>query len=122
MYLLITFALVATVCIIMAYRDHYAYDPVWQILAVLTGIFLFICLIGIPINRASTKGDIVKFKSVQQTLATQRLRENSDIERAAIARTIAEKNEWLAETQFYARGHWLDIFYPSEILSLKPIE
>ncbi|MBU0847089.1 hypothetical protein KKH23_07835 [Patescibacteria group bacterium] len=83
------------------------------------GIAIFgIMVIAIPITRFSCISEIVKFESVQTSILEARQNDNiSEFELAALQQKVIEKNEWLAEQQFWA-NHWLcDLHYPTKRLN-----
>lgn len=124
MYLLLSTIAFAVIAGLIAYllRRNYL-DTIGPMFLILASVILSIAIIGIPVSRVSEIGNIQKFEAIRATIEKQRSNaNNSEIERAAILQTIAEQNAWLAERKFYAGSRWLDIYFPKQILTLKPIE
>ena len=108
------------------------------ILAVISGIFLIICLIVLVVNPIEVKGDISKFLATKATIEKarkinyKRIDGLSDIktidiqevativENAVIQHKVIESNQWLAKQQYYNStifGLWI----PNDVDKLEPI-
>ncbi len=90
--------------------------------AFLSGLILAVILIVLPIIRATIKAEISGFEACRSTLILAR--ENKSIslyELAAIQSMASEKNDWLAQEQYWAKNPITNWFIPKEILQIRPI-
>ena len=92
-------------------------------LSLIVGIVLFCVIINLFIQPISTKSHIAEFKAIQATFQEARLNQNiSALELVAIQQKVAERNEWLARTKFWAKHKLTNWFYPKEVFELMPIK
>ena len=89
-------------------------------LTVVGGVFLFIFLIGIPLQHIEIKARIEQFKAVRTTIDIART-EGREIESAALVLEIAKRNAWLVRQQYW-NNHYFGIYYPDEIMRLQPLK
>lgn len=126
MVLIVIAVLIVIVSILLAsIRRDNGRLPDWQAgsaicLGVIGGVFLFILLIAIPINRLEIKAKIQHFNAVQATIDTARAG-GREIESAALVFKIVDCNTWLARQQYW-KNHYFGIYYPGEIMELQPLK
>jgi hypothetical protein len=112
------------------------------ILAVISGLFLTICLIELVVNPIEVKGDISKFLATKVTIEKTRkinyeqIDKLSDIktmdaleivatiaaivENVALQHKIIESNQWLAKQQYH-NSTIFELWVPDEVDKLKPM-
>uniref|UniRef100_A0A6H1Z9N3 Uncharacterized protein n=1 Tax=viral metagenome TaxID=1070528 RepID=A0A6H1Z9N3_9ZZZZ len=88
------------------------------VMLILSGVLLFTFVLTIPVNRMVLTSEIQGFKAVVQVVNTDR--QEGNIENAALKLKIAESNQWLAKTQYYAQiFNW---HFPREVFELEAIK
>jgi len=88
------------------------------VMLVFSSGLLFIFVLMIPVNRMVVTAEIQGFKAVVQIVNTDR--QEGNIENAALKLKIAESNQWLAKTQYYAQiFNW---HFPREVFELEAIK
>ena len=86
------------------------------------GIWLFFSLIALPVDRNCNYAFIEQFEATRSTVMD--IRECPGIsafERLALQKEILERNEKLAEKQYYSRNIWFNWYFPKELQEVKPI-
>jgi len=86
------------------------------------GIWLFVSVIALPVDRFSHYAFIEQFEATRSTVMD--IRECPDIsalERLSLQKEIIERNEELAEKQYYSRNYWTNLYFPKELQEVKPI-
>lgn len=103
------------------------YDDGWEgmkfICCIAGGIGTIVCLLAMILAPIHIHAEIVEFNAVKITI--EEARGNPDIsefEMATLQLKVIEKNEWLADRQFWAKNKLSNWFYPKKILDLKPIK
>ena len=94
------------------------FETVGFLIALSSGVLLFLAVISIPINQLEIKGQIQAFGAIAAT--AENGRSQPTIESTAFQLKIVEGNQWLAKVQYYNR-HWFDLWIPDEVMSLEPI-
>lgn len=102
------------------------FDDSWWVAAmtswVFGGLFLFILLIVIPIQRFDVKANIQEYEAFKKTVQISRLNELSEYERAAITKDVADWNQWIARAKYYNNTFWFGVYWPNEVDKLEPFE
>jgi len=88
-------------------------------LCVISGMFLFVALIVLPIERYSTHVRILEFKVARASIETAR--KSSTIENAAMQLKIIDENQWLTRKKYW-NNTVFDIWIPDEIEKLDLIK
>lgn len=96
------------------------YDVRGIALTVCGGLPLVVSLLLLPICHMETHSQIQQFRAVEATLQAARA-SGDELEGAAFRMKVAEMNQWLASTQYWASTDFW-IFFPSEINELEPME
>jgi len=117
--------LVGVFCAIIYNARSYAGEG-WYGTAVLTLLFggtcLLFCIGAISFKEVNANSRIVRIESVRETFESARIDENiHPLELAAIQRTVAEKNEWIANAKFWTRHPLTSWFWSEKILAIEPI-
>ena len=89
-----------------------------NLIAFVSGIFLFMELLCLPIANWEYSAEIADFNSVVETIKQSRI--NSDLEDVALQHKIVEANQWLAKTKYWDStifGLWV----PDKIKTLESI-
>ena len=69
------------------------------------------------------KSHIVKIEAIRETFKSARIDENiHPLELAAIQHKVAEKNEWIANAQFWTAQPLTNWFWSKRILEIEPIK
>ena len=90
---------------------------------VVGGVCLLLCIGQISTREIFAKSYIVKIEAVRETVKSARINENIHaLELAAIQQKVAEKNEWIANAQFWAGRSLTNWFWCKRILEIKPIK
>ena len=90
----------------------------------IAGILVLLLVVVIPISRIDTQGDIQSFEATKTTVEIYRRGHADgveDIEKAALSKKIVEANNWLAQVQYFRQHPFIGIFYPPEVMELRPI-
>ena len=120
MTILIILAILLFIGLLLSRSRGYDAEIAGIILSVLSGVLLFFALLGIPLNRLEINGQIQEFYAIADT--ARNARESDDgMESAAYRLKIAEANQWLAKSQYWA-GTTFWIYFPDAIKELEPIE
>jgi len=86
------------------------------------GIWLFVSVIALPVDRFSHYAFIEQFEAARLTIID--IRDNPSIsafERLALQKEILERNEELAKRQYYSRNVWTGWYFPKELQEVNPI-
>lgn len=118
MIILIGLTVLVIIALIWARASDF-YDVFSFFLLLISGTYLTVALISLPIHYSLTKGEIVKFHSVETTLKTARENRN-ELEKAAIMNEVIRSNKWLMGVQYWNETLF-DIWIPDEVMQLKPI-
>jgi len=87
------------------------------------GIIFVVILIIVPISRMDDLASIAGLRALEKTFNEARENSNiSEFELAAIQQSVAEKNAWIASSQFWARHPLTNWFWHPDILGLEPIK
>lgn len=123
LFIIIPFTISLISILVLRYKSLYWDDETTaQVLSVLFGIIFTIASIAVPIARYENRMEILKYKSLKETVEKARINKN-DLERVAFLQSISEQNQWVAVIQEQNKSTlWLDIFIPDEVNELKPIE
>lgn len=109
-----------TVCLIGSivwYKKSGWEDEMWpMIIAIVSGVGLFLALVTLPITRMDCASKILEFKSVQETFDKARLHKDN-IERFSRLDFVIQSNKWLRSQQYYNKTAF-DIWIPDEVDSL----
>jgi glucan phosphoethanolaminetransferase (alkaline phosphatase superfamily) len=90
---------------------------------VVAGIILGVALLVVVSGQVDTRSKIQRFYATETTLQTARMNPAiSALELAAIQQQIVECNQWLAESQYWAKNSFTNWFYPPRVLKLNPIK
>ena len=84
-------------------------------------IILFFILVAWPAYYFRARSATIEFYAVRDTIKEFRL-ENPKHENIALILKAAESNQWLKKSQYWASKPLLKMFWPQEILELKPIK
>lgn len=123
MIILISLIIIFVIGLIILKQSDSAFG--WQYMAgtlitIISGIILFVSLIGLSLNRMETFAKIAEYKSVEVTIQQTR-NDNNQLENVALQHKVIDCNKWLA-SQLYYNGTLFDIWIPDEILELTPIK
>jgi len=88
--------------------------------AIVSGMFLVIALLLLPVRRMGHHEAILKFTATYETVERARASEET-WELAAFQQEIASANRWLAGIQYY-NSTVFDIWIPDAVDFLAPIE
>jgi hypothetical protein len=91
-------------------------------LSIMGGIGLFICLLGIPLQRVEGHALIQQYHADKLSIENARREGASEIERATIFQTIKNDNGILAAARVYNNSLWFDWFIVDELTTLPPLE
>lgn len=118
----------ATALLILAIILFYVFESSWKfdwiayismMVGGLSAITLFAFLVMIPLNRASVLAGIQAHEElrIMNTLPL----ELSEYEAVAWRTQIADSNKALAKAKYYAKNPMYSVWYPREVLNVKPI-
>jgi hypothetical protein len=87
------------------------------------GCCLLFCIGQISTREVCARSHIVKIEAIRETFESARINENiHPLELAAIQHKVAEKNEWIANAQFWTVQPLTNWFWSKRILEIEPIK
>lgn len=87
----------------------------------LATIIMFV--IVFPVEYYGNRAAIEAFHATQETLQIARMNDSiSEYELAALQTKVVEINQWLGRAQYQARLWAIRLFWPREVLDLKPLQ
>ncbi len=120
------FVLVGLTCILIYNKTDNYNGEGWLgtgvCLVVITGICLLICIISISIKEVEANAWIARIEAVRGTFESARIdKDVHPLELAAIQQKVADKNEWIANAQYWASCPLTNWFWSKKISAIKPI-
>ena len=88
-------------------------------MAITAVVCLFVCVIGLPLNRMNVHSRIKEFQAVERIVANKG--NLTEIERAALVQEVAKVNKWLVSKQYF-NATVFDIWIPDEVENMKEIK
>lgn len=85
-------------------------------------VFLFLSIVYIPSSYYDSLNNLQEFNAIKETVETQRLKENTNLERATLTREISEANQWLRSSQFWNKWLLFDVAITDKVDNLEPIK
>ncbi len=121
LFLLVVIILLIAIGIFLDKGSSYNDGEDCYIASVIIGAILFGCVISIPISRVIMSDDIVGFKTIQETVNTQR-QVNNDYEQAILTTKIIDANYRLAKWKNQNVWYRLDWWIPDSVEELESIK
>lgn len=122
--ILLTVSVIVLACFIVLYKAGLSdgCDVAGLVGGLLTGVFLFLLVISIPITRAEGHEKLARLKAFRESVQRARADKSlSEIERAAILSQIVNWNEWLASERYWKGGMW-DLWHVDEVLTTEDLK
>lgn len=92
------------------------------LLGAVSVIFLLVFVAMVPSQRMNDRANMARFQSFRETLERARAKgEATEIERAAIQKSVASWNAWIASRRYWNSTVW-DWCYVDEAAELEPLE
>lgn len=96
----------------------------WHLAATLIGALSFVALVGlsisIPVVRADARDRLIRLEAFRTTIRTARTDKSlSEMERAAILKTIADWNCWLASENYWNHSQWA--WWNLDVSGIEPL-
>ena len=118
--------LIGIFCTVIYCRSGYSEEG-WYYAAffpmLIGGICLLFCIGQIATKEVCAKSHIVKIDAIRETFKSARIDENiHPLELAAIQHKVAEKNEWIANAQFWTVQPLTNWFWSKKILEIELIK
>lgn len=99
------------------------YSSMWmEVLGMIIIVFLFLSIVYIPSSYYDSLNNLQEFNAIKETVETQRLKDNTNLERATLTREISEANQWLRSSQFWNKWLLFDVAITDKVDNLEPIK
>lgn len=112
----------SSISLLIVYWKDGAKFPLFCSLSAIFGLCFIVNVVALATHPAEIRARIKKFEAAKLTIKQQRSNNLSEYERVTLTKEILERNEWLAEEQYWATNKWLNWYYDQSILNIKPIE
>jgi len=122
MFIILVAIVAFLICLVIWLMTRERSDMVFMA-PVIAGVILGLAFLFLLFGQVSTRSAIQRFYAAETTLQTARTNPAiSALELAAIQQQVVDCNQWLAESQYWAKNPFTNWFYPSQVLKLNPIK
>ena len=111
--------LVGAVFAFYKYHDSYAN---FSFIITVISIIIIAVLISFPFINMSYRSEVQGFKALQQTIAEQRIKDNTRLERVALTQEIIKGNKWLGRMKYWNGVMLIEVNIPNEVEKLEYIK